>query len=716
MGEVVEFTPSTGLSLVEETEFVREVIEQNFSQALGENKRHAEQLLGPMEPMAVSINLDDPEGHGVFGLIPRENSEPRRVMLADYVPYIESRDQLCSPNADGELEPVESALTNSRVRLCTVAVVDSSGRKWVAPNLPQSKAEDIKEALKAVGGPFRVPAVSGGPRHMSNVLISAQQEYRQELISTNRTGWIKLEGRHVYALPGGSLDARGTTDAVRVANAGTGGGAPVAYQAALGLPEVGNTAGEAQGIAEALRALRAIATDRIMVPMIGATLASVIPQSEGAGMILTAKRGSGKSSVLRAVRSLFSAAPVASSGYALSLTADNSAPAVNAVLSWHGHVGLFIDDYRVANVTKLDDKANEGATIVAQAAYGDGGRAKSDITFSVQQADSRIVSPIMTGEISPGENGEAIRSRIAQIAMDMARGEIYGLGKSDSPLHALQPIIDRTDGLRKLTAALVQYLASKLDADGIPATRTRFASLKLTRQDSAAGLIEDIENLRVAQVCSVWTLGWDLLREMVGAHAGTPLGDELAPLLPSEQQITEIYHAMVRENVVSLTSGSISTRLLDEISAMIGAGKGHLLMPARIEGVSGQDARSLWKRYGWRESPVKEALDPKGLSLGVLSDDGKLVHILAGTIGTAAKSDSLKLGMGADQLAEIMHSVEHPDYRGAKPGRHKGSRKVFTDTRPASGFTIPAALLGLDPSLYGDDELETTGAIGENEK
>ncbi|WP_440312792.1 hypothetical protein [Leucobacter chromiireducens] len=716
MGEVVELMPTSEFSLVEEPEFVREVIEEDFTKALAEHKRNAEQLLGPMEPMAVSINLDDPEDHGVFGLIPQQGMAPRRVMIADYVPYIASRDQLCSPNADGELEEVESALTNSRVRLCTVVVIDSSGRKWVAPNLPQSKAEDIKEALKAVGGPFRVPAVSGGTRHMSNVLISAQQEYRQELISTNRTGWIKLEGRHVYALPGGSLDAHGTTDAIRVANAGTGGGAPVAYQAALGLPEVENTAGEARGIAEALRALRAIASDRIMIPMIGATLASLIPQSEGAGMILTAPRGSGKSSVLRAVRSLFSTAPVASSGYALSLTADNSTPAVNAVLSWHGHVGLFIDDYRVANVSKLDDKANEAATIIAQAAYGDGGRAKSDITFSVQQPDSRIVSPVMTGEISPGENGEAIRSRIAQIAMDMTKSEIFGLGRSDAPLNALQPVIDRTDGLRKLTAALVQYLASKLDADGIPATRARFAALKAARQDSAAGLIEQAQNLRVAQVCAVWTLGWELLREMVDAYADTPLANELAPLIPSEQQIVELYHAMVRENAASLTSGSISSRLVDEVSSLLAAGKGHLLMPPHIDGVSDPEARTLAKRYGWRESPVKDAVQPMGPSLGYLSDDGALVHLLAGAIGSVAKGEALRLGMGPDQLAEVMHSVEHPDFRREAPGRHKGSRKAFSVTRPAAGFTIPAALLGLDPSLYADDQLEDVSIIEENER
>lgn len=682
-----------GLAQIEAAEAIEADVAEStsLSDAIARGTR-ASIPLGQMEPARV-IYAPGSEEHGIYQIavqarMAADGPVPEKLeRLTDYVIYrsaIHDSYQIdleCRPQPQRDHDGLQTASFD-------VTVIDSEGRRITLERVQQAHSLDIAKLVAASRGvSVSTPSSPAKRAQVRTVLERLEREGLSESRLYNQTGWLREDsGRFVYVLPGGSLDVDGARADIRVGDGGAVPAQSTPSQARLGVLPLNELQDAERVLPEYLQSMLAIASPRVMLPLVGQMLAGIMPVSRQGSLIVVGKRGSGKSLAAAAAQTLVSSAAPDGATFFATFGTGNTPAGLKRSLAWCRHHTVVFDDYRQFRTWQESEAVNSQLGELLRASYAAVSYQKSTKTLGVEQSATGIHASLITAEHAPPADDEGIRTRA--LVIQTRPGEIAADGgnMAASPITIFQRLCaEHPTAGRTLTGLLVTDMARALDMAGLTAVQDKLGARRAEVHAMAADLV-NVGDSRLLEVGSTWMMGWVLLEAAVRALPDGELKRGLEAVIPSEEQRVEVYRSLIRENALAVGEGSIAQTLIAKLREMV-AEKSAYLELSSCRPVEPGEFASL----GWESNDGRIQHRSGAALVGMVSDDGKWVHITRGAFEQAKKA----AGLGHLAAAKIAESLE-PLTAESKPAAHRPAKKFFgANSWPVKtpGFTLPMSTL-----------------------
>ncbi|MBL3679518.1 hypothetical protein D3230_09490 [Leucobacter chromiireducens subsp. solipictus] len=657
-----------------------------------------------------------------------------------FIAFRERREMVMRIDEEFNAEPIKTK-KGAEVGRHDVRVVRRDGRQKLMADLDSDTALNPGTFLDALD--FGIAKGFSGAEllQLRDMLSVAQYGLLEQQEHTGYTscGWLKTEAGYTYIAPAGAIAARGAVEGFDVRDIGESGAEIQDSRTFIGLPScpAHDDAANARRLGEALRVLQTVAKPEMLLSTVGHVLAGFSPLDHQGSLALVGAPNSGKTPFLSGVvRSFFSGLASTVDDFDITLPRRNTDAGVANAVAWRGNGTVTVDDLRLDGDREKSQQVIRHATMILQGTYDGGTGAQSNKEGGVTRKAGAKGNAIFTAEVPPVSAGTAIMTRMVLLKFD--RATITGLGDDqNSPLTAWTRMVEEHDVARQLSALVVQRLARLMDEFGHAAVIDQLRAKRAAwRKQLDADLIEvpsDTGADRVLTIACSGQVGWDLLEDAVAALAGTPLGESLAPQLPSREDRRRALLNVAREALVAVRGESIGAQILGLLRDRMGDKRAYL-SPDR-KGFTPTALDTRWTDYGWYldgdHAYLKTTQGSDVIPIGIVSADARFVHIKSSSVKKAAKAlghpvDDESLERAMREFLEpsfLAQRVEARDrYEALTPSQRqkkitpgwssKPSSKHFDPEAPRTdGYTVSASLLGIESAAEMAENLLEEGVL-----
>ena len=437
----------------------------------------------------------------------------------------------------------------------------------------------MKWTIEHLGAEAIVEPGHGSADRVRVAIQSLSGRIPQRCVYTH-TGWRQVHGASVFLHSAGALGADGPVHGLEVQ-------LPEQLERYL-LPDIGENLREA---VEAQLALRNVAPDYVMIPLLGAVIRASIGEADFA-LHLSGHTGVYKSELAALAQQHFGPAMTAR---ALPGSWSSTGNALEMIASAAKDVVFVIDDYvpqgTMADRARLNAVADR--VLRAQGNSSGRGRLRADATLRRARPPRGLI--ISTGEEVPG--GQSLRARM--VVIEVQRGDV----KSELLTVAQQAAAKGV--YAKAMAGFIRWLAPRLDQ--VQGDLTALSHERRSRVDLSHARTAD----SIAQLSAAWAI-W--LRYTVEMGVVTQAQAE-----EIEREVWSTLASLAtKQHDLQLANDPVE-RFFALLNAVLASGKGHIASAGDIRQRHGNADQP--KSLGWRRGE-DGSWHPQGPCIGWWGADG----------------------------------------------------------------------------------------------
>jgi len=557
-----------------------------------------------------------------------------------------------------------------------VEILTSRGRRARLTGLVARDADNLKAVVAVANAGVEIPEARSDTAALENVLRMLGRDEQEEQVSYATTGWVCDEAGHlVFAAPAGSVDAQGSRPDVRVV-APVGSSEGALESSMLGSVRVDNLPADHSATETALQSVieaRAITPEcpEVMTAVIGLVMSAPLMLPVRGVPVIQGARDTGKSLLAALAMTFQSSEPMSTQRLPISIPRSSRVGA-QVICSWARGLTIAADDWRVESLGRQElDAARATMTALVQAGYGSAEEAKGTQAGGLRTGRLSAASVLVTGELGPVDEAQTSRS----VHLVVRRGDI-AIDGQDAPYDVWKARYG-SGGANRLFSAYVKWLVGQAETH-----LQGLAGLTAQAEEYRRGWAADRHGDRTTEVVASLATGWWYLRQYAQSVG-------LEGLLPTEPVITADLDRLAAGNAQVAQARSLGQRLLEQLSAMVQGGGGHLAS-ARNE------CPRHAVRYGWAEGRtypnsglVEPALAPQGPQLGWVEGKRVVISRRGLEVAWAAVQD------GAPWHTETAERALTP-YLDLSPAGGPPSIKARLGDQRRCGYPMTTGTLGLD--------------------
>ncbi|WP_285117296.1 hypothetical protein [Leifsonia sp. fls2-241-R2A-40a] len=619
---------------------------------------------GSMIPLShgVAVHIYTGKNQDRFGLYKSRKDEDGKWTYDQITDWIAWRPSVIRQQViDASGRAIE--ITNEH----SVQIIRKDGRTRTVDGFTDEKSMSAKAVHNRLDFGVALPTSSTDKDHVSNMLATLCFDEKDALETYTNLGWYHDTDRkqHVYLAPAGSVTAAGATHDYDVAApAGSDDGALNDAAVTIGYDYVPDR-NDIRGVAEAIPAFTRIFPRRrdVSTALLGLAFISPLMLPARTSCFLVAQPEIGKSQAATAVQAFFSPVLDAKNFTGGSLLSDTTV-AVSVKASWLRHCLGIWDDFKDTGDAQANQRVRQNAVTGINVAYGQSGGAGGTRSGGLRTARRAETTSLLTGEGMPKGHGFLSRT----IPLELQAGDVALTPVGTSPFDVF--IRDHSEDARALFGAYLQWIAAKLDQDGITAFKANNDKLKKDWQQRSIG--------RATELGAILATGWARFRQFA-----IEMGFE--DLLPSAAVVDEQLLELVQASANNVISATPAKEVIAAVRDALQSAEGYLIRADEAAPTFAEAAQMGWKQT-IRDGVIQYV--PGNSQMGVLSVDGQWVCIINDAQKRVAKKIALD-GVPADQMTRDAQTVVKED----TVAGNRSPKNLFP-TRPR-GWVIPAHMLDI---------------------
>ncbi|MGO1735838.1 MAG: hypothetical protein ACTHZ9_05900 [Leucobacter sp.] len=619
-----------------------------------------------------------PERTGIFYHNRDNAKDPVGEQIADWIaiPIIRRSTRLVATGPSSRATRTVRGVKGDPDDQIDVMVIVEDGRREILEGLTLAEYNSLPGIVRIANLPISMPnqpfeqrLVASAHQRLRDTQARPQMRFRQ-------TGYVELEpGRAAYIARGGSVDARGLRADLLVETGGEEQPLQVMEEFGFRTPPA-----DPAVAAKLLAGMLAIGQMRIMLPILGETLAGFVPCGGSKGTLIVAGSTDSGKSWATAVANAMIGLGYSQEAFAASLANGSTGFGLEGLGQFFRDAPLAVDDYNQSGGDDPagDAKATAGLKRFVQMSYSGAPAIRGSKSGDIKTTAPASYTGIVSAETAPTQASVRNRSAVVEVRkgdMDTLRDDL-----TQSHITAFRRLSQEHDA-SQIVVIVLQWILHLIETEGFAAVGERY---KLVRDQYQAIAAKEGLRSRSVEVCTTFVAGIVALRDAL-EHRGPEWVAACAPHLPSDDALREIFLALAIANTASVEDESVARRTVRELAHRVSRQRAHLNFTADFE--SGLTTHQMpepdqaemmgWKRIG----PEFQA---QGEPIGFRSRDGRFVHVTRAAV--AQIRTDLKLGISAQAheayLKEIAVRIGRPSSEHFPEGT--GNR--------VPGYTIEAAV------------------------